>query len=297
MFFASVLPIILKFLVNFIRLMPHRTALAFGRMIGRLLRLILWKKVDRCEVRCVASLGVGITIARDIVRKSFMNLGMSVIEFIRLPKIKPVINKYVDFPEDSIKVLRGALSRGKGVMLMSSHMADWELAAIRVIHEGFPLSVVYTPQRNKGGANDIIMSIRNQTPDMKMIDSDTGLREIFRTLKAGGIVVIMQDLDARKDGVITQFFGLPASTHEGLVKLYRKFHAPVVPVHYVRDINDPAHHIVEMPEILSDRKGFGDDMQTSLAMCNEVIEGWIRERPELWLWLMDRWEYTLGKNV
>ena len=226
-----------------------------------------------------------------------MNLGMSVIEFIRLPEIKPVIDEYVDFPEDSVRVLREALSRGKGVMLMSSHMADWELAAIRVIHEGFPLSVVYTPQRNTGGANEIIMGIRNQTPDMKMIDSDTGLREIFRTLKAGGIVVIMQDLDARKDGVITKFFGLPASTHEGIVKLYRKFHAPVVPVHYVRDRNNPAHHVVEMPEILSDRDGFGDDLQASLAVCNEVIEGWIRKRPELWFWIMDRWEYTLGKKV
>ena len=281
----------LNLLVKIIRFMPHRLSLAFGRFIGRVLHLVLWKKVDRCEVRCVESLGVGITIAREIVRGSFMNMCMSAIEFIRLPKIKPLISELVDFPEDSIKVLREALSRGRGVILMSSHMANWELAAIRVIHEGFPLSVVYTPQRNQGGVNDMIMSIRNQTPEMQMLDSDTGLRGIFRTLKAGGIVVIMQDLDARKDGVITDFLGLPASTHEGTVKLFRKFGVPVVPVHYTRDKNNPAHHVVIMPEILSDREGFG------LEMCNEVIEGWIRERPELWFWIMDRWEYTLGKKI
>lgn len=293
---------LLKFLTEVIRFMPHRLSLAFGRFIGRILHLVLWKKVDRCEVRCVMSLGVGITTAREIVRRSFMNLGMSAVEFIRLPKVKPVIDRLASFPEDSVNVLREALSRGHGVMLMSSHMANWEYAAIRVIHEGFPLSVVYTPQRNQGGANDIIMDIRKQTPTMKMIDSDTGLREIFRTLRAGGIVVIMQDLDARKDGVITKFLGHDASTHEGIVKLYRKFHAPVVPVHYVRDKDNPAHHTVTMPYILSDRtdregRAFGEDMQGSLEMCNEVIEGWIKERPELWFWIMDRWEYTLGKKV
>ena len=294
--------IILNVLVNFLRVISQSAALLIGRVIGRLLHVILWKKVDRCEARCVKALGVGVTIAREIVRKSFMNLGMSAVEFVRLPVVKPRINEFVSFPEESIDVLRSALSRGHGVMLMSSHMANWEYAAIRVIQEGFPLSVVYTPQRNQGGANDIIMNIRNQTPEMKMIENHTGLREIFRTLKAGGIVVIMQDLDARKDGVITDFLGIPASTHDGIVKLYNKFKAPIVPVHYTRDKNNLAHHVVEMPYILSDKtdsngRAFGEDMQSSLAMCNEVIESWIRERPELWVWLMDRWEYTLGKNA
>ncbi len=289
-------------LVNFLRIIPQSTALIIGRVIGKILHAVLWKKVDRCEARCVKALGVGVTFAREIVRKSFMNLGMSAVEFVRLPVVKENISEFVSFPEESVNVLRSALSRGRGVMLMSSHMANWEYAAIRVIHDGFPLSVVYTPQRNQGGANDIIMNIRRQTPEMKMIDNHTGLREIFRTLKAGGIVVIMQDLDARKDGVITDFLGIPASTHDGIVKLYNKFKAPVVPVHYVRDKNKPKQHVVEMPYILSDMKdsngrAFGEDMQSSLAMCNDVIEQWIRERPELWVWLMDRWEYTLGKNA
>lgn len=287
--------------MKFLRLIPHNLALAFGKLIGKILYLVLWQKTDRCEARCVKSLGVGVTLAREIVRKSFINLGMSAVEFIRLPKIKPRISQLADFPEESRRLLLEAQSRGHGVILMSSHMANWELAAIRVINCGFTLHVVYTPQRNQGGANDIIMDIRNQTPEMKMIDSNTGLREIFRTLKAGGIIVIMQDLDARKDGVITNFLGLPASTHEGIVKLYRKFQCPVVPVHYVRDENNPEHHIVTMPEILSDKtdrnnKPFGEDLLDSLEMCNEVIEGWIRERPDLWMWLMDRWDFTLGKK-
>ncbi|MBQ7593624.1 MAG: lysophospholipid acyltransferase family protein [Synergistaceae bacterium] len=279
--------------MNFLRILPHKLALLFGRLIGRLLHLILWKKVDRCEARCVKSLGIGITLAREIIRKSFMNLGMSAVEFIRLPKIKSRISDYIDFPEESKKILRKALSRGKGVILMTSHMANWELAAAIVINSGFELHAVYTPQSNKD-AEAVISDIRTNTMKMKIIDNHKSLREIFKTLKSNGIVVIMQDLDARKDGVITNFLGLPASTHDGIVKLYNKFHCPIVPVHYVRDEKNFAHHVVTMPEILSDRENFAEN---GLEICNEVIESWIRERPDLWLWLMDRWEFTLGKNI
>ena len=281
----------IQILVKFIRILPHRAALALGRFLGRILRLILWKKTDRAESRCVSALGFGITTAREIIKGSFMNLGMSVIEFIRFPLMKPRVAEYMDFSEESRNLLRSALSRGKGVIFMTTHMANWELAALRFRCAGFELHAVYTPQRNDGGAENVIADIRTNVTGMHIIDNHKGLREIFRVLKAGGMVVIMQDLDARKDGVMTEFLGLPASTHDGIVKLWKKFGCPVIAAHYTRDKDNPAHHVLELTEILSDRPDFG------LELCNRVIEDWIRERPELWLWLMDRWEYTLGKNI
>lgn len=284
---------IAKFLVWFIRFLPHRIALCFGRFLGRILRLVLWKKVDRCEARCVKALGVGITEARKIIRGSFINMGMSAVEFIRLPEMKSNVKNFMTFDEKSINFLKEALNRGKGVLLMVSHMDNWELAAMRVHAEGFPrINAVYTPQRNQGGINDIIMDIRLNNIGMTMTGSEGAeLRKIFRTLKNNGIVAIMQDLDARKDGVITKFFGLPASTHDGIIKLHEKFGSAIIPVHCVRDKNNPAHHNIIFTEILSDRKNF------DLQICNEVIEGWIKENPSQWFWILDRWEYTLGKKI
>lgn len=284
---------IARFLVCFIRFLPHKIALSFGRFLGKILRLILWKKVDRCEARCVKALGVGITEARKIIRDSFINMGMSAVEFIRLPKMKSDVKNFMTFDEKSINILKEALNRGKGVLLMVSHTDNWELAAMRVHAEGFPhIDAVYTPQKNEGGINDIIMNIRINSIGMTMTESEgAGLRAIFRTLKSNGIVAIMQDLDARKDGVITNFFGLPASTHEGIIKLHEKFGSSVIPVHCVRDKNNFAHHILSFPEILSDRENF------DLQVCNEVIEGWIKENPGQWFWILDRWEYTLGKKI
>ncbi len=273
--------------------MPHNIALAFGRFAGRLAHLILWKKVDRCESRCVKALGIGITDARKIIKKSFINMGMSIIEFIRFPKMKKNVNDFAVFDDESKKILNEAISRGKGVIIMVAHMDNWELAAMRVINDGYPLHVVYTPQRNQGGANDIITKIRTETEGMLLIgNKGAGLREIFRALKSGGIVVIMQDLDARSDGIILDFLGMPASTHDGIVKLYQKFKCPIVLGQYLRDEKNPSKHFAKITEILSDRPGFGEDLIKSLEICNEVIENWIRKNPEQWLWLMDRWEFT-----
>ena len=293
----------INFLIALIRFLPHGAALAFGRLVGRLARLLLWKKTDKCEARCVKSLGVGVTLARDIVKKSFVNMGMSVVEFIRFPCMKDRVKDFAIFDEASKKILTEAISRGRGVILMVAHMDNWELAAMRVISDGFPLHVVYTPQRNQGGANDIITKIRTETEGMLLIgNKGAGLREIFRALRSGGVVVIMQDLDARRDGIIMNFLGLPASTHDGVVKLYQKFKCPIIPVHYLRDPRDFSRHSVTFTEILSDRtdkngRPFGEDLEASLDLCNEVIESWIRQDPEQWMWMMDRWEFTLGKEI
>lgn len=293
--------ITLKFFVGLIRIMPHNFALAFGKFIGRVLRLILWKTTDRCEARCVSSLGVGVTISRGIIRDSFANLGMSAAEFIRLPKVISRINELVEFPAESIEVLRSALSRGNGAILMCQHYANWEYAAARVIHEGFHLHAVYTPQRDKG-VESVIMSTRENISHMAMIDSDTGLREIFRVLKAGEVLVIMQDLDARQDGIPSEFLGLPARTHEGIIKLYRKFRCPIIHGVHWRDIKHPSRHHIRLHGILSDMndingRPFGEDIPASIRLCNEHIESLIKERPGQWLWLLDRWQYTLGKNI
>ena len=292
----GVILIFVNLFIKFLRVLPHGVALAFGRFLGRVARLLLWKKTDRCEARCVKALGLGVTEAREIIKKSFINMGMSLIEFIRLPVMKKNVNNFAIFDDASKKILSEAVARGHGVILIGAHMDNWELAAMRVIAEGFPLHVVYTPQRNQNGIDDFVEKIRRETEGMLLIESEgAGLREIFRALRAGGIVVIMQDLDARRDGVILDFLGLPASTHDGAVKLYQKFKCPIIPVRYTRDKKNFSRHYVEFTEILSDRPGFGEDLKTSLELCNKIIGEWIKETPEQWFWIMDRWQFTLGK--
>lgn len=288
----------LRGFIGLFQALPHRLALALGGLLGRLLRLLMWKKVDRAESRCVAALGVGVTRARAIVRESFVNLGRSAAEFVRMEQLKPHLRELAAF--ERLDVLDRALARGRGALLMVAHMDNWELVGARTVLEGYPLAAVYTPQRNQGGINDFIQHQRTAVAGMRMIASEGGgLREVLKVLRAGGIVVILQDLDARADGLPVPFLGLPASAHEGIVKLHQKFGAPVVPALYLR-CPDHVHHRIIFSNILSDEldedgQPFGANLEKSLRMCHNVLEGWVRAHPEQWLWLLDRWESTLGR--
>ena len=161
------------------------------------------------------------------------------------------------------------------------------------------MAPIYTPQRNVGGANDLISVLRSSAAGMEMISSrGLGLRDVFRALREGQLLVFLQDLDARKDGVVVPFLGMPASTAVGIVKMHHRYEAPVVPILCLRN-SDGVTHTIRIHEILSDISDecgnpFGSDMEKSLKVCNNILADWVRSYPEQWMWLLDRWESTVG---
>jgi KDO2-lipid IV(A) lauroyltransferase len=91
------------------------------------------------------------------------------------------------------------------------------------------------------------------------------------------------------DGIAVPFFGRPAMTAPALAQLALKFDCPVVPARVVR-LNGVQFQLIVYPplEIIKT----GNRQQDALALMTQVnamIEGWIRERPEQWLWLHRRW--------
>jgi KDO2-lipid IV(A) lauroyltransferase len=279
--------------VAFLNVLPHIAALRLGSFLGTVLWAFSKRKVDRAEARCVSALGVGVTTARKIVRRSYANMGRSVAEFARLPRLRPRLTSLVAI--EGREHLDEALGRGKGVLIMAAHMGNWEFAGARLVMEGYAITPIYTPQRNTGGVQDCFARLRAEGSKMKMVPSEGfALREAFRTLRRGDALTVLQDLDARKEGIVLPFLGVPASNATGIVKMYRKFGSPVVPVQALRD-PDGVRHTVRIQGILSDlpdEEGnpFGVNMEKSLKMCNNTLGRWIEEYPDQWMWLLDKWE-------
>ena len=287
----------MTFLFRFLNILPHRAALGLGALLGGLFWAFSKRKVDKAEARCVAALGVGVTTARKIVMSSYVNVGRSVVEFVRLERLAPRLTSLVTIEGE--EHLAKAMARGKGVLVMTAHMGNWELGGARMVSEGYAIAPLYTPQRNIGGVNDLVSALRSSAAGMEMIPSEgAGMREIFRALRNGKLLVLLQDLDARKEGVVVPFLGLPASTAVGIVKMHRKLGAPIVPMMILRN-PDGVTHKIRIYEILSDLPDedgnlFGANMEKSLKMCNNILAGWVTEHPEQWMWLLDRWGSTAG---
>ena len=241
----------------------------------------------------MSALGVGVTLARKIVRSSYVNMGRSAVEFARLERLLPRLSSLVTI--EGKEHLDNAVGRGKGVIVMTAHIGNWELAGARLVAEGYAITPIYTSQRNAGGLNDLIVDLRGGTAGIKTVPSEGfGLRGAFRVLRQGKMLVFLQDLDARKEGVLVPFLGLPSSTAVGIVKMHCKFGSPVVPMMCFRN-PDGVSHTIRVNEILSDLPDeagtlFGINMEKSLKMCNNMMSMWVTSYPDQWMWLLDKWE-------
>ena len=91
------------------------------------------------------------------------------------------------------------------------------------------------------------------------------------------------------DGIPVPFFGRDAMTAPALARFALKFDCPVVPVRVER-LHGSCLRITHYPPIDLPRTGDRQaDVAATMAKVNAVIEGWVRERPEQWLWLHNRW--------
>jgi KDO2-lipid IV(A) lauroyltransferase len=115
-----------------------------------------------------------------------------------------------------------------------------------------------------------------------------GGRDLVRHLRDGGHVGMLVD-QKLNDGIAVPFFGRDAMTAPALARLARHFHAPILPVRVERLVG--AHfRFTVMPRLAVAETGDGTaDVLATMTRVNGMIEGWIRDRPEQWLWLHKRW--------
>ena len=131
--------------------LPHGVALRFGAMCAGLAGAMSRRTVDRAERNCVRAMQVGVTRARSIVRGSYANLGRSVAEFSRMTRHPEITDNVVVHGEENLKA---ALAAGKGAILLSAHMGNWELGAAALARRGFPVNAIGADQRDEFTGRD-----------------------------------------------------------------------------------------------------------------------------------------------
>ncbi len=270
--------------------MPHKAAVRLGDFLGRVMRLVCKRKVDKAEQRCVRALGVGVTIAREIVRDSYRNIGRAAAETLRLPVIASHIEDYVTMEGE--ENLRAALDAGHGAILLLGHLDNWEIANIYA-SKRFPLNVIAANQRDER-ITDRLMKIR-ALAGAKNVQKGQGLKGALKCLRNGEVLCILHDQDARDNGAVVPFLGLPASTPLGIAKLAARFGSAVVPAHIFREEDGFTHRVIFEPALRDpDGGAFGENEELAVKMCNDRISAWILEHPEQWLlWLYPRWASTV----
>jgi KDO2-lipid IV(A) lauroyltransferase len=223
------------------------------------------------------------------------NLGRTVAEYPHLLKIW-------DFdPEQPDKAGRIQIAGaaefialrddGKPALIFSAHLGNWELLPLAASRHHLPLSIVFRPPNNPHAA-ELVTRIRAEAHGREggLLPSGVeGAMAAVTALEQGDHLGMLVDQRFRR-GVLVPFFGRPAQTGTVLAKLARRFDCPLHGARVER-LGGARFRVSLTPPLEVPRTGDAEaDIAETMRRVTAVIEEWVRERPEQWLWLHRRWK-------
>jgi KDO2-lipid IV(A) lauroyltransferase len=222
---------------------------------------------------------------RQILRESYLNLGRSGAEYIRLAGFfhSRLKNRVTYAGLDHLHEAQRK-HPGKGVLALSAHIGNFELLAPAHAMHGFPTSLVHHTQRFVAG--ETLLTFVRERAGVHIIRKHKAAREVLRTLRRGEVIGIPFDQNAkRSEAVWVPFFGELAATPSGLARLAMLSGAPVHPVFIVRQ-PDGRSHVIEIsseiePQLTADTAA---DVLENTRRYQKAVEDAVRKYPSQWLW-------------
>ena len=265
---------------------PIAVSTWLARKLGEVLFLLMPKR------RRIARENIGIVFGdsrsdaekRRLALESFRHLATCLMEFFRLPKFVKVSERYVRFR--GTEHLDRAFARGKGLILVMSHLGPWEYLAFLGYLKGYPCAVLGRPVKNPH-LYQWIKSLR-KTMKANYIDKDMGAREIFSELRQNHLVAIAIDQWAGNEGLWIDFFGIPTSTTSLPARLVKRTGCAIIPAYCIR-VASGKYEVRIHPELSLKEKG-NNWIEGMTEELNCLLEEQIRVFPNQWLWVHKRWK-------
>ncbi len=177
---------------------------------------------------------------------------------------------------------------GMGGIFFSGHLGNWEIGALSATQRGVPLAQAYRAPNNPI-VDRLIRAIRDRAiAGERHAKGREGGRRLARSLLEGGHLGMLID-QKQNEGIPVPFFGHEAKTMTALATFALKNRFPVVPARVERMGGAHFHITLLAPMELPDTGDKEADVFETMRRVNALLESWIRERPEQWLWLHRRW--------
>jgi KDO2-lipid IV(A) lauroyltransferase len=223
---------------------------------------------------------------RRTIRAMFRHLGMCLFEIGWLPNLTAANRDRTTTFEGLDRVLE-LVDQGRTVIVLSAHCGNWEWLSYATGSFGRPSWVM---QRERGDSDELnrwITQLRLRS-GFRTIDrgSPNAPRELIQAVRSGGILGFVIDQNIRTESVKVPFFGKPALTPIGPVRLAVRTES-YISTGLIERGPDGMHHVRYLEPIECHRT---DDPVALTARVTLDIEEQIRRAPEQWVWLHDRWK-------
>lgn len=286
--------LLVRGLVGLLSVLPVAVASKLGGGLAGLIGpfLSVSRKVGDANLRLVMP-ELSATDRTSIIKKVWVNLGQTAAELTKLRSLKEV---KIDSGKPGY-TLEGweenvlpYITQGKPAIFFTGHLANWEVMPLMAHARGLDFGFIYRAASNRS-VDNILQRLRRSCygDDVKMFPKGAaGGKAAYAHLSKGGVLGLLVDqkLDT---GLSIPFFGKQAMTMDAMASFALRFGCPVFPVH-VRRLGPARLQVISDPPLVLPQTGNRqEDILTLTKDMNCVVEGWIRQQPQDWLWLHKRW--------
>ena len=276
----------IRAIVPFCRFIPSAVFYATGWLFGTLFYLISVRYRRLVARNLDLAYGDELSPARKrrIARDSFITFVQEfplILKFVHLKSWEVAKMVKVEHEER----LQDALSRGRGVALVTGHLSNFSLAVARLVRVGYRVGVL----RRRQGAEELISYLVAMV-GVRIFYHKEALLPLARFLKDGGAVLFMIDQNARR-GVRVPFFGVPAATFTAPVRFAVSMDAIALPIFIHRERWGKYVLSIEEPVALIREKSDKAVCDNLLAL-SLVLEKYVRRYPDQWFWFHRRWRHV-----
>lgn len=221
---------------------------------------------------------------RALARENFLNFAKYLVDFFKfLRPRQEVLNRVLHYG-NATEVLDKLLAHGKGIIILSAHLGNWELGASALAARGYKINavVLWIPDPKVNA----LYQQQREARQIRPIAMGRAARESIAALRRNEIVALVADRDYTGARDTIEFFGEPARLPHGPAKLALATGAPLLPVFMVRQRDDTFAYVIEEP-IWADKNQ--DTVETVMRGVVASLERGVSRYSEQWFLFHDLW--------
>jgi Kdo2-lipid IVA lauroyltransferase/acyltransferase len=219
----------------------------------------------------------------SIVDGIFRSIGRLLLAVAQFPSIHASnINAWIAY--EGLEHFAEAKQAGRGVLVATAHLGNWELSAFAHAMMTEPMNVMVRPLDNR--LIDRLVEDRRTLSGNRLIFKRDAARSVLKALRSNEAVGVLIDQNtSENEGVFVNFFGKPACAGTGFVKLAYRSQARVVPGFALWDQDKKRYVLRFFPAI-----ELTGDERADTQRIHTFLEQTIRQYPDQWMWIHRRWK-------